>query len=52
MLYVKPEIVSFTAEELSEALIAAACSTYYGNCSCGGGHCPCNTTTGPKSLLD
>ena len=52
MVYIKPVIVSFTAEELSDEIIANACSTYSGNCTCGGYHCPCNTTTGPKSLLD
>ena len=53
MVYIKPRIMSFTAEELSDEIIASACSKYYNNCSCGGIHdCPCNTTTGPKSLLD
>lgn len=42
MTYIKPEIVSFTSAELSDELIAAACSVYHSNCSCGGNHCPCN----------
>lgn len=52
MKYKKPEILSFTNEELSESIMAGACSTYHSNCSCGGYHCPCNTSTGPKSLFD
>lgn len=48
MKYVKPEVKTFTNDELSEVIMANACTTYQNNCSCGGNHCPCNQSTGPS----
>ena len=42
MKYVKPQIKTFTNDELSEIIMANACSSTNIVCSCGGNHCPGN----------